>query len=102
MTAHQLSQPSPTLVTRTLDAVDRAHAKAATMIHNARNDVRVTLEHGLDHVEQVMTKGIDRARKGLQRADVVSADVVNRAQGVVGHAIEKARLARSKPAHLAS
>jgi len=101
MNAHQLSQPS-SLVIRTLDAVDRAHAKAAMMIHTARNDVRATLEHGLDRVEQVMTKGLDRARKGLHRADVVSADVVNRAQGVVGHAIEKARVARSKPEHLAS
>jgi hypothetical protein len=102
MTTHQLSQPSPSLVTRVLDTVDRAHAKAAMKLHGARSSVRTTLEHALDRTEQLMTTGIGRARKSLQRADVVSADLVNRAQGVVGQTIEKARVARSRPEHLAS
>ena len=98
---HHLS-PSPTLVTRTLDAVDRAHARAATILHNARNDLRATVERGLDRAEQLTTTAFERARQRVKRADVVSADVVNRAQGVVGHAIEKARVARAKPEHLPS
>ncbi len=70
------------------------------MLHGARNELRSRFEHGLDRLEQLTSTTIDRARKSVQRVDVASADVVNRAQGVVGQAIEKARLARTKPEHL--
>ncbi len=98
--AHQLSQPNPSFLTRVLDSVDRGHAKAAAMIHGARNTLHATLERSLDRAELMSTSMIGGARKRLQRIDVVSADAVNRAQGVVGQAIEKARLARSKPEHV--
>ncbi|CAN5903647.1 hypothetical protein BH11MYX3_BH11MYX3_21400 [soil metagenome] len=102
-TLHKLSDSSShSLVTRTLDAVDRVHARATARIHDVRNGLRSTLERGIDRAEQLTSSVIDRARQSIDRADHVSADVVNRAQGVVGQAIEKARLARSKPEHLAS
>ena len=99
-TIHQLNKPTTSLVTRTLDAVDRAHARAAMLLHDVRNDVRSTVERGIDRAEELTTSVFDRARRSIQKVDVVSADVVNRAQGVVGQAIEKARLARSKPEHV--
>lgn len=94
----KLDSSSNSLVTRTLDGVDRAHARIATRLHDARNAVLTTLEHGLDRAEQLIAS----ARKGIKRADQVSADAVNRAQGVVGQAIERARLARTIPEHVAS
>lgn len=69
-----------TLVLRTLDAADRTHARVAMRLHDARNNLRTRVEHILD-----------RARDGLTRIDAASADAVNRAQGVVGAALEKAR-----------
>lgn len=89
---------STSLLTRSLDALDRAHARGAMRLHDLRNDVLASLGRGIDRLEAVL----ERARKGLERADTVSADAVNRAQGVVGKAIERARLARSTPAHVAS
>ncbi|MDQ3370160.1 MAG: hypothetical protein M3680_32480 [Myxococcota bacterium] len=97
-TVHQISQPV-TVVARTLDAVDRAHARAAMVLHTVRNDVRTKIERSLERAELVTTKVFERARKGVERADHVSADAVNRAQGVVGHAIEKARVTREKRQH---
>ena len=100
---NKLSDSSSTsLVTRTIDAVDRAHARTAARLHEVRNQVLASLERGIDRAEKVSTTVITRARTSIKRADQVSADAVNRAQGVVGQAIEKARLARATPAHLPS
>lgn len=96
-TAHQLSDShSTSLVTRTLDAVDRTHARAATRLHGLRNDLRGALERGLDKVEEVVAS----MRDALGRADARSADAVNRAQGAVGQAIERLRHARATPEHV--
>jgi hypothetical protein len=100
---NKLSDTSSTsLATRTIDAVDRAHARAAARLHAVRNELLATIERGIDRAEQVSSSVIKRARTSVKRVDKVSADAVNRAQGVVGHAIEKARLARATPAHVAS
>lgn len=92
---------STSLVTRTIDSVDRAHARAAARLHDARNGVVAKLERGLDRAEELSAAMIKRARASIKRADEVGARAVNRAQGVVGQAIEKARLARA-PEQLAS
>jgi hypothetical protein len=86
---------SPAAMTRALDAVDRAHARAATVLHNVRHVLLTAIERRIDSAEHLATSAIERARHGVHRADTVSADVVNRAQGVVGQAIEKARLIRA-------
>jgi len=99
---NKLSESSSSLVTRTLDVVDRAHARTAARLHEVRNELLSTLERGVDRAEQVSATVIKRARKSIKRVDQVSADAVNRAQGAVGFAIEKARLARATPTHLAS
>lgn len=93
---------STSLVTRTIDAVDRAHARIAARLHEVRNDLLAALERGIDRAEVLSTAAIKRARKSIKRVDKVSANAVNRAQGAVGHAIEKARVARTMPAHVAS
>lgn len=84
------------LVTRTLDAVDRTHARAAMRLHDLRNDLRGVIERGLDRAEDV----IARLREGLKRADQHSANAVIRAQGAVGEAIERLRHSRLSPEHL--
>jgi hypothetical protein len=91
-----------TVVTRTIDAVDRAHARAATVLHGVRNEVRSTLERGIERAEHLATTAFARARQGVQHADGVSADLVNRAQGVVGQAIDKTRKVREKRLHAPS
>ena len=88
------SQNAPartTLVVRTLDAADRAHARAATRIHDVRNGIRSTSLRGLERVEQLVTNAIARAREAITRVDAAGADTINRAQGVVGTVIERAR-----------
>jgi hypothetical protein len=96
-TVHQISDShSTSLVTRTLDAVDRTHAAVAMRVHGLRNNMRATVESGLDKAEAA----IARARELLVRADERSADAVNRAQGVVGQAIERLRHSRMSPEHL--
>ncbi len=84
-----------TLVVRTLDAADRAHARAASRIHDVRNELRSSVMRGIDRVETVMTKTLARARDVVTRADALGADAVNRAQGAVGAAIGRARGDRS-------
>lgn len=94
MDAVETSSSSPTrttLVVRTIDAADRAHARAATRIHEVRNGLRSSALRGLDRVEHVVVATISRARDLITRADASGADAVNRAQGVVGSAIEHAR-----------
>jgi hypothetical protein len=93
---------STTLVTRTLDAVDRGHARAAARLHEVRNELLATLERSIDRAEKVSAIVINRARKSIKRADELSANAVNRAQGAVGQAIETARLSRSTPSQFAS
>src|SRR5689334_12364680 len=101
--AHKLSDGhAHGLMTRTLDAVDRAHARTATRLHDGRNAVIARLERAVDKVEEVVTGIVERARKGIQRLDTVGADLVNRSQGAVGQAIERARLARTSRDHVAS
>ena len=94
----KLDVSTPSLLTSALDSVDRGHARAASSVHTIRNQVRETLEHGLDRVEALVAT----ARKRLTRADAATADAIIRAQGAVGQAIERARLARTTPQHLAS
>lgn len=90
------------ILTRTIDAIDRAHARTATHLHDRRSSLVSKLEAAIDRAEEIMTSMFERARKSIQKVDVVSADAVNRTQGLVGQALERARLARSKPGHLAS
>lgn len=90
------------VLTRALDAIDRAHAKAATVLHNVRNDLLHRLADRIERAERLTTSAFERARNGVHKVDTVSADVVNRAQGVVGHAIEKARVVRSNRPHVVS
>lgn len=93
---------SITVLTRALDAVDRAHAKAATVLHDIRNQLLQRLANSIERAELRTTAAFERARNGIHKVDTVSADVVNRAQGVVGQAIEKARIARSHRLHVVS
>jgi hypothetical protein len=81
-------------VIRVLDTVDRGHARAAAALHDARNAIRTRLELGVDRAEQLTAKLFDGARKNIQRIDATGADTINKAQGLVGHAIEKARPAQ--------
>lgn len=102
-TVHQNSQLSKVPFTmRAIDAVDRTHARAATVLHGVRNDVRGTLERVLDRAQELTLAAFARVRSSVQKADAVSADVVNRAQGVVNHALDMAREAGTKRAHLPS
>jgi hypothetical protein len=87
VTVQDLSTKRAAIVTRAVDAVDRAHARAAMMLHEARNRARDAAERGLDR----MAAAIDGARDRVKQIDARSADLVNRAQGVVGHALERAR-----------
>jgi hypothetical protein len=93
------SSPSTSLITRTLDVVDRSHARLAMRLHDVRNDVLDSVKRGIERAEAISAQLIARARAGVDRADHVSADAVNRAQGAVGRAIERARVARATPAH---
>lgn len=101
-TTHGDQSRSVTLVTRALDAVDRAHARAATVLHDVRNDLLHRLVDRIERAELRTLSVFERARNGVDKVDAVSADVVNRAQGVVGHAIEKARVIRSNRLHVVS
>lgn len=103
-TAHKLSDVHSNggILTRTIDAIDRAHARTATHLHDRRSGLVHKLEAAIDRAEELVTSLFERARKSIQRVDVVSANAVNRTQGVVGQALERARLARSKPNHIAS
>ena len=87
----QNSPARTTLVVRTIDAVDRAHARAATRIHDVRNGIRSTSLRGLERVEQLVTSTVARARDAITRVDAAGADAINRAQGLVGTALERAR-----------
>ncbi len=98
----KIESKSITVLTRALDAVDRAHAKAATVLHQVRNDLLQRLANSIERAELKTTTVFERARNGVHKVDTVSADVVNRAQGVVGQAIEKARVARSHRIHVVS
>jgi F0F1-type ATP synthase membrane subunit b/b' len=87
VTVHDLSTKRAAIVSRALDAVDRAHARAAMTLHDARNRARDAAERGLDRAAAV----IERARDRVKQIDTKSADLVNRAQGIVGGALERAR-----------
>lgn len=82
-----LSTRRAALTTRAIDAADRAHARGAMMLHEARNRARDAAELVLDRA----AAAIEHARARLKQVDAKSADLVNRAQGVVGHALERAR-----------
>ncbi len=94
--------PSPTAATvdatgvaavvyRALDVAERAHARAAGVLHGARTRVRTRVERSLERAEQATARALARARQSVHTADAASADAVNRAQGAVGHVIERAR-----------
>lgn len=89
-------------LTRILDGIDRGHARSADRLHTLRNGLRDRIEHVLDRVEVLAHSAITAARAKVKVADSATADSIIRAQGAVGRAIEKARHARSEPAHLAS
>jgi hypothetical protein len=99
---HPLSSTDTRIVSRAIDAVDRAHARAAMWLHERRNKLRARLERGIARAEDVTSTALQRAHRGVERFDVASADAVNRAQGVVGQTIEKARHRRSKVAPAAT
>lgn len=93
---------STSLATRAIDAVDRSHARLAARLHDLRNELLESIKRGIVRAEVLSARVIERARESVNRVDHVSADAVNRAQGAVGHAIEKARLARATPIHVVS
>ena len=87
------------LTLRAIDALDRTHARAATTLHGVRNDVRGTLERALDRAQELTLAAFARVRASMKKADAASADAVNRAQGVVNHALDVVREAGARRAN---
>ncbi len=101
-TTHKIESASNGPLTRILDGIDRGHARSADRLHTLRNGLRDRIEHALDRVEELAHSAITTLRANVKRADSAAADSIIRAQGAVGRALEKARHARTSPAHLAS
>ena len=100
---HPNSHSTKTPITlRAIDAVDRTHARAATRLHDVRNDVRGTLERVLDRAEELALAAFSRIRNSVKKADAMSADAVNRAQGAVNRALDMARESGAKRSQLPS
>jgi hypothetical protein len=81
----------PAVVHFALDVIDRGHATAFGALHDARTEIRVAVESGLDLADKASAAALRFARKIVVRTDELVAETLSGAQRVLSTSVATAR-----------
>ena len=92
----------PGVVHLAIDVADRGQATAIGVLQDARVELRATLESSVEWAEKVAGAALRLVRRGIQRADEASAEVLTSAGTILSSATQSAREATRAAAELAT
>lgn len=92
----------PGVVHLALDVADRGQSAAIAVLQDARAELRVALETGVDFAEKLAASAFRFARKSISRVDDASTEALTGAGTVLSGAIHSARETTRAAAELAT
>jgi len=85
-----------------IDVVDRGQATAVALLQDARTELRVTLDHGIELGEKAAASLFRFARKVTERVDEGLTETLASAERLLGTAVKSARATTRAATELAS
>lgn len=92
----------PAVVHLALDVADRGQSTAVSMLQDARAEIRIAVESGIDLAEKLVAGALRFARKGVAKIDDASAETLGGVERVLGGAVKNARETTRAAAELAT
>jgi len=74
-----------------LDAADKGQSTVIGVIQDARTELRIAVDHGIELTEKLVASAFRFTRKAVQRIDDASAEILTGAERVLGSAVKGAR-----------
>ena len=92
----------PGVVHLAIDVADRSQSTALAVLQDARVELRVVVDHGLDLAEKLTAAAFRLTRKVVQRVDDAAAESLTSVERVAGGAVKTARDTTNAAAQLAT
>jgi hypothetical protein len=89
----------PAAVHFALDVLDRGHATAFGALHDARTELRIAVDGGLDWADKSVAAALRFARKLVHRTDDLAAETLGGAERVLTTTVATARSSALAAAH---
>jgi hypothetical protein len=92
----------PAVVHLALDVADRGQSTAVSVLQDARTELRIAVDSGIDLAEKLVAGALRFARKSVTRIDDASAEALTGVERVLGGAVKNARETTRAAAELAT
>jgi hypothetical protein len=92
----------PGVVHLAIDVADKGQSTAIAVLQDARVELRVAVEHGIELAEKLAAASFRFARKAVQRIDDASNDTLASAGTMIGGVVKSARETTTAAAQLAN
>lgn len=92
----------PAVVHLALDVADRGQSTAVSLLQDARSELRIAVDSGIDLAEKLVAGALRFARKSVAKVDDASAETLGGVERVLGGAVKNARETTRAAAELAT
>ena len=92
----------PAVVHLALDVADRGQSTAVSVLQDARAELRIAIDSGIDLAEKLAAGALRFARASVTRVDHASAEALTGVERVLGGAVKNARETTRAAAELAT
>ena len=92
----------PAVVHLALDVADRGQSTAVSVLQDARTELRLAVDSGIDLAEKLVAGALRLARSSVTRVDLASAEALTGVERVLGGAVKNARETTRAAAELAT
>jgi hypothetical protein len=92
----------PGVVHLAIDVADKSQSTAIAVLQDARLELRIMVEQGLELAEKVTAAGFRFARKTVQRIDEAANEALTGTERTLGGAVKTARETTTAAAQLAN
>jgi hypothetical protein len=91
----------PGVVHLALDVADKSQSTALAVLQDARIELRIAVDHGIELAEKLTAAAFRFTRKAVQRVDEATNETLVSAERVLGGAVKTARETTNAAVHLA-
>jgi hypothetical protein len=92
----------PGVVHLAIDVADKSQSTALAVLQDARIEIRIAIDHGIELAEKLTAAGFRFARKAVQRFDDATSEMLTGAERVLGGVVKTARETTNAASQLAS
>lgn len=92
----------PGVVHLALDVADKGQSTALAVLQDARIELRIAVDHGIELAEKLTAAAFRFTRKAVQRVDEATNETLTTTERVLGGAVKSARETTNAAAQLAT